>query len=54
MARPPDEHELAWVAEFYGRQLAAAELVGDPEPEHEAWTLVARALLNLDETITRP
>ena len=37
----------------YARDEAAAKQVGD-SVEHAAWTLVANALLNLDEVVTKP
>jgi hypothetical protein len=64
LTRPPSEHELSLVAAFYADQnkrLMAKELdavkiagAGDGDvTERAAWTLVARALLNLDEAITK-
>jgi hypothetical protein len=66
LTRPPAEDELARILAFYQAQhqrfaageLPAAELGGPGEAadltvERAAWTAVARALLNLDETITR-
>ena len=34
----------------------SAKLTGGEDPDHElaAWTLVARAVMNLDEAITKP
>lgn len=64
LARPPAPEETKRILAFYQAQharLAAGELNandiagpgnGDPT-ERAAWTTVARALLNLDETITR-
>ncbi len=65
-SRPPDEQELIWVTEFHDRQVArlrsgdananvifAADGDADPQIELAAWTLVCRAILNTDETITR-
>jgi hypothetical protein len=46
LVRPPREEEIAPIVEFYGRQ---RKRLDDPA----AWTAVARALLNLDETVTR-
>lgn len=61
--RNPDPREQEWIAAFYERQLQRlAETPTIPDSlaageikraEHAAWTLVCRALLNLDETITR-
>jgi hypothetical protein len=64
LTRPPAPDELARLVAFHAAQLArlkagelpAAELAGpgDGDPaERAAWTAVARALLNLDETMTR-
>jgi len=64
LTRPPNDEELQLVAKFYQQQLARlshkeldAEKVagaGDGDRiERAAWTLTARALLNLDETITK-
>lgn len=46
LARPPDDREEAWLADFLEAQTAA-------HGEDRAWTLLCRVLLNLDETITR-
>ncbi len=69
LTRPPTEDELARILSFHAAQqqrLAAGELPpetlagksdaapGSPSAaERAAWTAVARALLNLDETVTR-
>jgi mono/diheme cytochrome c family protein len=69
LTRPPADAELAAILAFYEAQqrrlatgaLSAADLAGplpagtpDPDPvARAAWTAVARALLNLDETVTR-
>ena len=64
LVRSPDGHELAALAGFYQRQmerleegeLNAAAIAGSADGgvyERAAWTLVARALLNLDETFTK-
>jgi hypothetical protein len=63
LTRPPTEHELAAILAYQQdqqRRLARGELnaktiVADDSAtaEQAAWTLVARALMNLDETITR-
>lgn len=64
LTRPPSEDELNLVQKFYAEQLGrlsskeldAAKIAGAGEGdanERAAWTLVARALLNLDETITK-
>jgi hypothetical protein len=59
LVRPPREDELTAVAEFTARQkrrfetkeLDAAAMGGGPDAA--AWTAAARAILNLDETITK-
>ena len=45
----------AQVARFQAGQLQSADVVGssDADSELAAWTMVARALMNLDETITK-
>ncbi len=64
LVRPPAPGELKMLIEFFAAQhdrLSKKELdpatiaaSGDGDPlEPAAWTLVARALLNLDETITK-
>jgi hypothetical protein len=65
VAREPDGTELAVLVELYRAQRAvysrrpedARALVGEvgarDSVELAAWTVVANALLNLDETITR-
>jgi hypothetical protein len=64
LARFPDSDELALLARFHASQrerlsrgeLKAAEIAGGDGPqavEQAAWMLTARAVLNLDETITR-
>jgi hypothetical protein len=64
LTRPPTDEELRLLVEFYeaqkvrlaGGDLEAAKIAGPGEEdavERAAWTLVARALLNLDETITK-
>ncbi|WP_425617015.1 PSD1 and planctomycete cytochrome C domain-containing protein [Anatilimnocola sp. NA78] len=64
LTRPPSEEELQLVLKFYAQQLHrlaskelnAATIAGggdDNAVERAAWTLVARSLLNLDETITK-
>jgi hypothetical protein len=65
LTREPKPDEQRQLVEFFARQrarLAAGELKadelaapGEGEPvDKAAWTLVARALFNLDETVTRP
>lgn len=63
LARPPAALEQRKLADFYEAQLArlkdgelkAAEISGAEASEQQAaWTLVARVILNLDETITKP
>ena len=69
LTRPPREAEVRSLAGFYDQQIARfrageadpskvagidPKLPGAPDPaELAAWTTVARALLNLDETITK-
>lgn len=64
LTRPPTEAELDRVMAFHATQrgrlsrgeLPAGDLAGPGEGdpiERAAWTAVARALLNLDETVTR-
>jgi len=63
LTRPPSEEEMfALLAYFEAQQerfrsgeINAAALLGEGEsaPSLAAWTLVARALMNLDETITK-
>jgi hypothetical protein len=65
-SRLPTSAESAHIVASYERQLAhyrskradAAKVLKEPpskgpdQPERAAWTLVANALLNLDETVT--
>lgn len=63
LARPPSAEEVATLAQFYDQQLQrlragsldAKLMTGDPQSDAEraAWTALARALLNLDEMITK-
>jgi len=64
VARAPHPGELDTLHTFLEKQrtrLAAGELdasailqsEGEADPEHAAWTLAARVMLNLDETVTR-
>jgi hypothetical protein len=64
LSRPPTEIELRLLADFYDTQLqrfVSGELQADPvagpgggnPEERAAWTVVARAVLNLDEAITK-
>ncbi len=64
LTRPPDPPELESLRRFHGRQREylrehpdlAAELAGTGEGdvvESAAWAAVARAILNLDEAVTR-
>ena len=64
LTRPPSETELAALVAFQQAQrkrLAAGELdaklIGEDEsatPESASWVMVARAVMNLDEVITKP
>ena len=64
VVRPPDEHELSLLAAFYARQLARlneksldagviAGEAGEQAPLRAAWTLLARAVFNLDEMVVK-
>jgi hypothetical protein len=63
LVQPPDEHELELLRNYLHAQrqritaneLDAATIAGPggDAPERAAWTLVARVLLNLDQTITK-
>ncbi len=53
VARPPTPKERDRLVALFHEQLAAAEAADDAGKKTEAWTTVARVLLNLDETITR-
>jgi mono/diheme cytochrome c family protein len=53
VARQPSPHERERLLALYQQQLAAAEATEPAARQTEAWTTVARVLLNLDETITR-
>jgi hypothetical protein len=64
LTRPPAEEERSLLVKFYhtqkqrlaAQELDAAALAGPGDGdllERAAWTMVARALLNLDETITK-
>jgi hypothetical protein len=64
LTRPPGDEELALLVKYYrtqkqrfaGKELDAAAVAGPGEGdvnERAAWTVVARSLLNLDETITK-
>jgi hypothetical protein len=63
LARKPDDEELALVSRFHDAQeqrflsheLTPADVTGDSgaSPENAAWVVTARAILNLDETITK-
>jgi hypothetical protein len=64
LTRSPTDDERQLLAKFYAAQLErlknkeldAAKIAGPGEGDvvdRAAWTLVARAILNLDETITR-
>ena len=64
LTRSPDPAETAALEQFLERQMsrfgadaaAAAQVAGEggaPAPERAAWTTLVRALLNLDESITK-
>ncbi|MEO2021410.1 MAG: PSD1 and planctomycete cytochrome C domain-containing protein [Pirellulaceae bacterium] len=63
LTRPAQQEELATVLVFREKQLKrlqdgelkAAQITGEKEPDAElaSWVMVARTLMNLDETITR-
>jgi hypothetical protein len=62
LTRPPAADELGWIVEYFQKQrerLAAGELDATKIAKEQnatdlaAWTLVARALMNLDEVITK-
>jgi hypothetical protein len=64
LTRPPTTTELDEILAFYQRQLAvfnsnkeATQAVAgnsdNPTAQRAAWTLVVRALLSLDETVTK-
>jgi hypothetical protein len=64
LTRPPTDDELQLLMQYYGTQkqrLVAKELdaekiagPGEGDPiDRAAWTLTARAILNLDEAITK-
>jgi len=50
LSRPPDAEELEWVQRFLDDHRDGGE---DAGAELHAWMLLCRALLNLDETITK-
>ncbi len=64
LTRPPTAAEQSALIEFYEQQLARfnsneldSKLIASseqPAPKLAAWTMVARVLLNLDETVTKP
>jgi hypothetical protein len=53
VARKPSAKERERLVALFQDQLASAETPDEPGKLAEAWTTVARVLLNLDETITR-
>jgi hypothetical protein len=63
LTRPPNDDELRRIVAYHGAQLARLkknELDAkklnrgqSDDPNQAAWTMVARAILNLDETITK-
>ena len=64
VTRPPTAPELQAIIDYWQSQklrleqgeLDAATIAARPSatPEDAAWVMVARALMNLDEVITRP
>jgi hypothetical protein len=64
LTRPPDDSELEALVGYYQTQLSRleqgelqADLIGGDQqaaPELAAWSMVARVVMNLDETITKP
>ncbi|MCA9268307.1 MAG: DUF1553 domain-containing protein, partial [Planctomycetales bacterium] len=64
LTRPPADDELAALLDYFQRQrqrladgaLSAADVAADKSATADAaaWTMVARAVMNLDETITKP
>ena len=64
VTRPPTDQELLAITDYWQAQkkrleqgeLDAATIANRPSATHEdaAWVMVARALMNLDEVITRP
>ncbi len=64
LTRPPSEQELQAILQFREKQLARLrsqeidprQIAGqkDAEAELAAWVMVARALMNLDEAVTKP
>jgi len=54
LSRPPDAEEMTWVQAFLEeRRSGAVDPDADADAELQAWTLLCRVLLNLDETITK-
>jgi hypothetical protein len=64
LTRPPEDEELSTILKFFQAQLKRletdelqmGEITGDENgtKQQAAWTMVARALMNLDEAITKP
>ncbi|MCA9213562.1 MAG: DUF1553 domain-containing protein [Planctomycetales bacterium] len=64
LTRPAGETELAKIVDFFQSQvkrfeageLSTSEIAGDENvsPQQAAWTMVARAVMNLDEAISKP
>ncbi|MDA7527551.1 DUF1553 domain-containing protein [bacterium] len=65
LTRPPTQNELTTLLAFYHQQLErlqsneldAKQFLPNeetPSPEIAAWVMVARVILNLDETVTKP
>ena len=53
VSRKPGTKERERLVALFNEQLAAAEATEEAAKKTEAWTTIARVLLNLDETITR-
>ncbi len=64
LVRPPESEELVAIEQYHKRQLerlqlgelAASDILGEESATNQqaAWAMVARALMNLDEVITKP
>jgi hypothetical protein len=64
LTRPPEEHEISAIVSYCESQrqrlidgeLKPSQIAGDEQatPEQAAWAMTVRALMNLDEAITKP